>query len=746
MLRCNNVRMQRLGLRVCVGLIFAYFLLCISTSCASSLLDDGRPEIKRVTLVSDTKAVKAEALRPYVRQRPGLVGGKRQHPMLDTTLTTLTCHDLRQALTGDGYLHASVRATASGRMKGRRRVTDVTYHLSPGRAAIVSTISRDIRDERIDSLLRARFHTTLAPGRRFSVADLNRERAAIVSLLQDNGYSAFNKEFIRFTADTIAGCDSVALTLLLTPYRANSNAPETAHPFFTIRHINYLPGGDSRRIPLRAKVLDENTAITASRPYSASDLQRTYQRFARLGALRYTNIRFKSVSDALNVGASSAPGDTLASTPVGGGGTAHALDCEIQLTARKPNSISVQPEGTNTAGDLGAAVSLVYENRNLFRGSETLTLSLRGAYEAISGLEGYSNTDYREYGIEAKLAFPRFLFPFISRTFRRSILSSSEVAVAYNLQNRPEFHRRMFSAAWRYKWGEPRHHSQYTLDVLDLNYIHMPWISETFKHDYLDSLSNHNAILRYNYSDLFIMKMGIGVNYNNGINALKLNFEFAGNLLQALSRLCDFHKNGDGQYTLFNIAYAQYVKLDVDATRIVKLSPETDLVLHGGLGVAYPYGNSRVLPFEKRYFAGGANSVRGWAVRELGPGSYQGNDGRIDFINQTGDIRLDLNAELRWPLFWKLYGAAFIDAGNIWTLRAYDSQPGGQFRFSSFLKEMAVAYGAGVRLNFNYFILRFDAGMKAVNPAYTTSREHYPIVHPRLSRDFAFHFAVGLPF
>lgn len=725
--------MQTLGLRAVASLMFAYLHLCVFTSCSTtSRLAEGQVEIKRVTLVSDTKAVKAEALRPYVRQRPGLVGGKRQHPMLDTAQTALTCRDLAQALNNDGFLHATVSAAVRERERRRRRVCDVTYRLVPGRAAIVSSVSRDIRDERIDSLLRARFQTTLQPGRRFSVADLNRERASIVSLLQDNGYTAFNKEFVRFTADTIAGSDSVAITLLLMPYRANSSAPETQHPFFTVRHINYLPGGDARRIPLRAKVLDENTAITAGRPYSASALQRTYQRFARLGALRYTNIRFAPVTQN-----SPLPSQEGVATP---------LDCDILLTPRKPNSISIQPEGTNTAGDLGAAVSLVYENRNLFRGSETFSLSLRGAYEAISGLEGYNNEDYREYGLEGKVSFPRFLFPFISRTFRRSILSSSEVSVAYNMQNRPEFHRRMFSAAWRYRWAEPRHHSQYTLDVLDLNYIHMPWISETFKHDYLDSLSNHNAILRYNYSDLFIMKMGIGVTYNNGTNALKLNFEFAGNVLHALSHACSFHKNADGQYTLFNIAYAQYVKLDIDATRVEKLSAATDLVFHGGLGIAYPYGNSTVLPFEKRYFAGGANSVRGWGVRELGPGTYRGTDGRIDFINQTGDVRLDLNAELRTFLFWKLYGAAFIDAGNIWTIRAYDNQPGGQFRLSSFLRELAVAYGVGLRLNFNYFILRFDAGMKAVNPAHATSREHYPIVHPRLSRDFAFHFAVGLPF
>ena len=207
-----------------------------------------------------------------------------------------------------------------------------------------------------------------------------------------------------------------------------------------------------------------------------------------------------------------------------------------------------------------------------------------------------------------------------------------------------------------------------------------------------------------------------------------------------------FHTNSSGRHTLFGIAYAQYAKLDFDYTRLLTFDSHNSLALHADFGIAYPYGNSDILPFEKRYFSGGANSVRGWSVRELGPGSFKEKDGRIDFINQTGDMKLDLNAEYRTFLFWKFNGAIFVDAGNIWTLRDYPDQPGGQFKWGSFLKQIAVAYGLGLRLNFNYFILRFDMGMKAINPAYSDSNEHYAIIHPDFSRDFTFHFAVGLPF
>jgi outer membrane protein assembly factor BamA len=286
----------------------------------------------------------------------------------------------------------------------------------------------------------------------------------------------------------------------------------------------------------------------------------------------------------------------------------------------------------------------------------------------------------------------------------------------------------------------------------------MPWISDTFREIYLDNPESRNAILRYNYENLFIVKWGYSFFYssqslnpnskNYGTNAyiIRASIETAGNFLYGISNMSKASKNEDGQYTLFNNAYAQYVKGDFDFSKSFMINSANSLAIHFGLGVAYPYGNSTILPYEKRYFSGGANSVRGWSVRELGPGIFLGNDGKIDFINQTGDLKLDMNIEYRTHLFWKFDGAVFIDAGNIWTLRDYKDQPGGQFKFDTFWKQIAVAYGFGIRLNFNYFILRLDGGMKAIHPAYEDIRHHYPIIHPNFKRDFTFHFAVGLPF
>ena len=194
-----------------------------------------------------------------------------------------------------------------------------------------------------------------------------------------------------------------------------------------------------------------------------------------------------------------------------------------------------------------------------------------------------------------------------------------------------------------------------------------------------------------------------------------------------------------------NIDFAQYVKADIDYAKNFVIDERNSLVFHAGLGVAVPYGNSKSLPFEKLYISGGANSVRGWRVRSLGPGSYRGDGNTIDYVNHTGDIKLDLNLEYRTFLFWKLNGAAFIDAGNIWNIRNQGIQTEGVFKFYRFYKQLAVSYGLGIRFDLDFLILRFDGGMKAINPMYT-GRDHFPIISPNFKRDFAFHFAVGYPF
>ena len=704
-----------------------FSILLLTTACSTGkYVQEGEYILDKVAVVSDQSDYNASPLSQYVRQKekPKLFSlfrnpFSRKPVIYDTLQARLSCQDLMTAMQNEGYMNAGVSLYTE--TKGKK--LKATYLLHPGQPFLIGKVNYDIQDEGILQLLHLDqpANQQIKPGMRFTVETLDNERKRIAGLLSDNGYFRFNKDFIHFAADTIMGRKDIALTLQLRKYKPNNNSPEVDHTRYLIRDVLFQ-SNDSDRIHLRKQVLLNATAIKEGRPYDASALQRTYNNFARLQAVKYTNIKFAEVPDT------------------------NLLDCHIQISTNKPSTISFQPEGTNTAGDLGAAASITYTNRNLFHGSEQLSIEFRGAYEAITGLEGYQDQNYTEFSVETKLVFPRFLAPFLSKSFRRRQTASSEWAVSWDFQNRPEFHRRVFSSAWRYRWSEPKHHLNYRFDLLDLNYVYMPWISSTFKRDYLDNAENRNAILRYNYEDIFIMKTGFTVSYTDGVDAVRANFESAGNLLNGVSKGFGFKTNSQGQHTLFNIAYAQFVKFDFDYTHLFQFDKRNALALHAGLGVAYPYGNSTVLPFEKRYFSGGANSVRGWSVRELGPGKFKGTDGRIDFINQTGDVKLDLNAEYRSSLFWKLQGALFIDAGNIWTLRNYAEQPGGQFKFTEFYKQIAASYGMGLRLNFDYFILRFDVGMKAINPAYESEKEHWSIIHPKLSRDFDFHFAVGLPF
>ena len=737
-----------------VHFLTSFFLgaMVFFSSCSSTkYVPKDQYLLKSVKVKSESNYhdVNTLALRNYVRQMPNSrwfslyklplavysLSGRDSTKWINRTLKSMgeapvvfdslssvqTCADLAQQLKNEGFLDAQVSLQVS--TKGRK--AKVEYLLQPGEPYFVDSIGYAIQDSTIARILsqQGASASLLYKGMKFDVSRLDAERKRISTLLSDSGYYRFHKDYITYQADSISHSRLINLTLHLAPYQL-PNEEYVPHTRFWMRHINYGSGspGDNQ-IHLRQHVLQECTHLHSGSPYSASGLQNTYNHFGRLQAVKYTNITFKQVPDA------------------------DSLDCQILLQNNKPSTLSFQPEGTNTAGDLGAAASLTYQNRNLFRGSEVLSIQLRGAYEAIRGLEGYSNQNFVEYSAEAKLQFPRFISPFVNRRIRRLVNATSEVSLLYDMQDRPEFHRRLLSAAWRYKWSFPHRTDKFQVDMLDLNYVFMPWISETFHNEYLRNDNNRNAILRYNYEDLFITKIGFGYSVTKGNTAFKSNIETSGNLLSLASRMWNAQKDELGHYQVFNIAFAQYVKCDLDLSHVLMIDKNNQLVFHAGLGVAYPYGNSTVMPFEKRYFSGGANSVRGWTVRSLGPGQYKEQDGRINFINQTGDMKLDLNAEYRTYLFWKFNGALFVDAGNIWTIRQYDEQPGGQFSFKDFPRQLAVSYGLGLRLNFDYFILRFDLGMKAVNPAYEAEDdEHYPVLHPNFKRDYAFHFAVGMPF
>ena len=347
------------------------------------------------------------------------------------------------------------------------------------------------------------------------------------------------------------------------------------------------------------------------------------------------------------------------------------------------------------------------------------------------------------------LKVPKFVFPFISNNFSRRILATTDFDISLNYQQRPEYTRIIAGAGWRYNWTRARH--RHRLDLLDINYVYLPQYMEGF----LEQIAPSNPLLRYSYEDHFIMSIGYNYYTSNipsntplqssdrrNAYTLRSSVETAGNLLYGISNAIG--APSDNGYKIFGIRYSQYIKANVDYSYLHNFNKHHALAFHAGLGLGVPYGNSTVMPFEKRFYSGGANSVRGWSVRSLGPGSYNGYNNYNSFIYQCGDIRLDLSVEYRAKLFWKVESALFIDAGNIWTIDDYETQPGGVFRFDTFYKQIALAYGLGIRLNFDFVVIRADFGMKAYNPA--DGAVKWAIAQPNFARDFAWHITIGYPF
>ena len=463
-------------------------------------------------------------------------------------------------------------------------------------------------------------------------------------------------------------------------------------------------------------------------------IDRTYEALNRLSILRYVNILTR---------------------PVGNDGDTELLEAYILLSPTKKMGVTLELEGTNSEGDFGVGGGVTFQHRNLAHGGEMLTAKFRGAYESLSGsLDGLINDNYTEVAAELGITFPKFKAPFLSSSFKQKMRATTEFAVTFMRQERPEYTRIIGGGTWRYKWTDRANSSRRTFDLIDINVVNLP--KSTI--DFIDHIAPDNPLLRYSYEDHFIMRMGYTWYYTNRrpastaleqrsepVNTFtaRASAETAGALLYAISSLAN-QKRENGAYKIFGIQYAQYLKGEADYTINHRFTSRNSLSFHAGLGIAFPYGNSSMVPFEKRFYAGGANGVRGWSVRTLGPGSYDSRNSVTDFINQCGDISLILNLEYRNKLFWVFEGAVFIDAGNIWTIRNYPNQPGGFFRFKSFYKELAAAYGIGLRMDFNYFLLRLDMGVKAHNPAY--GQERWPIINPRWHRDVSFHFSVGYPF
>lgn len=675
----------------------------------------------------------------------------------DSTLTVASANQLQMALINKGYMKNAVAYDV--KLDSVRRKARVRYDVKLNEPYRVRSISYNIPDDSLRALVLADSASLgIRQNSIFDHNELNNERLLITNMLRDHGYYAFNKEYITFTADTAAGSCAVDLTMNIANPGQRPHAESlssTRHEEFYVRSVTFVTNYDPVTMSdgnysapdtslyhgytilyghdhwLRRKVMDECCYMEPGSRFDSRKVDKTYQAFGRLGIVKSVNIDIR---------------------PVGIIDGRQYLDAYVLLTREKLQTASVSLEGTNSEGDLGFGVGLDYQHRNILQGSERLNAKFKVSYESISGnLNGLINDNYSEYSAEVGITYPKFKCPFLKKSFKQRIQASTEFAASFDYQARPEYTRIIAGGAWRYVWSAAANTERHVLNLLDINYVYLP----KSKAHFLDSIAN--PLLRYSYENHLIMRLGYSYYHTNRISGsalttplqpniytIRASAETAGNLLYAISKAISQKRGESDSYKVFGIRYSQYFKVEGDYSITHNFNSRHSFTFHVGAGVIVPYGNSTVAPFEKRFYAGGANGVRGWGVRTLGPGSFNASNSQNSFIYQCGDIRLDANIEYRAKLFWVIEMAAFIDAGNIWTIRDYADQPGGLFRFNKFYEQIAASYGIGLRLNFNYFLVRLDMGMKAHNPA--SGQDHWPLLNPHFKRDSEFNFSVGYPF
>lgn len=773
--------------------------LSLLTGCSSTkYVPDNQYLLDKVVITSDDKDFKEADLRDYLHQRPnfkafGLIkwqlylynwSGKNDKSwvnkqlrrmgeapvVLDTMLVEQSADELERFLVNKGYIHADV-TTRIDTLRHKKAV--VTYMLHPNTPYRIRNYQTVISDPVIDSIAHIPpkkrnwlsnmfkpsnedYVSLVKEGNPFDRDLLDLERSRVTKLVRREGYYAFNKDHLAYMADSAFNQNAVDLEMYLKPYRRlkeDGSVKEEAHRPYYINKVtvvaDYDPlkselensmslrdtmkAGDiyvvyANRRFIRPSALARSVYLAPGKQYDESNVEQTYSSFARLRALKNINIRFREFEE----------NDSL------------KLDCSILAAPTKLQGFGVELEGTHSAGDLGFASSVNYQHRNLFRRLETFSFKVRGAYEALGSSKSSIDGNYWEFGAETGLMFPRFVFPFVSESFKRRMKATTEFKIGYSFQTRPEYQRTILSGGWSYIWQDRLNtQSRHVFKLVDIDYVHLPKIDKAFA----DSLPESTR--QYNFTDQFVLGIGYTYTFNNYVpqnknrntHSLRVSVEMAGNLLYGFSKVLGAHKNDKGSYSLFGIPYAQFTKVDVDFSKNIALDAKNRVAYRIGVGVGYPYGNMTKLPFERSYFSGGANSVRGWSVRSLGPGSM-GLEYARSFADQVGDIRLDMNLEYRTKLFWKFEMAAYVDAGNIWTFHEDASHPKANFDFSRFYKEIAFSYGLGLRADFNFFVLRFDTGMKAYDPQQRGGKK-WAIKNPNFNSrtgNFAWHFAVGYPF
>lgn len=736
---------------------FALFLFLVACSSTRRLQENQFLLVEnRVKIEDPVKEVSTGAILGLVQQKPnskfiGLFPLKlwwnsifkksgEKPVILDLSMVEESKDQMRKYLNNIGFYSAEINDTIKYKKK---KAKWVAYDVKLGTPYRIRQINYDIKDDSIIKLVDQYFGSSLL--RSSSILNsntLDRERTRLTSILNNNGYFGFTKEYIYYEVDSALNNKQADVSLIIKNISIPSEDPslpdiEENHKIYYIRDVFIQPNfmsfqsdtivydttvtllarrGDPilnkyyivYRPPLKIKpkVITRSMFVENQNKFNATDAKQSYKKLNELTIFKYININFKEAENSPK-----AKEDK------------NYLDCFVQVTRNPVHSYSIEAQGTNSGGDLGIGGSLVYQNKNLFRGGEVFYLRFKGGMEAQEGGTTTEESLERtflffntfEAGIEANLYIPKFLAPINQDVFSRYFRPKTNINLGYNWQDRLEYERVITNFSFGYDWTDSEF-KRYQLFPLDINVVKVTTTpafdsilareSERFRNQYTDHL-----ILGMRYSYIFNnqeMKRGKNFSY------FRWNIETAGNLLNLIENITDSPVNDEGFQTVFGIQYSQYIKSDVDYRHYFVFIKKHTIAARGVFGLAIPYGNSIDIPFEKGFFGGGANGMRAWPLRFLGPGAYPDFNPNIE---RVGDIKIEGNIEYRFPIYKVFKGAFFYDVGNIWLLKANSTFPGGKFEFNNFLSELAMDAGIGIRLDFKYFIFRVDIAQRMMDPA-----------------------------
>ena len=645
----------------------------------------------------------------------------RQPVYYDESEANNSMNQMMRYLDNVGYFHSKV--THEVRTKKRRKNVKVTYHVYPAKPYRVKHMDYVIEDSLVRTyVMRDSTKFPLKEGDIYNAYSLDNQREIITERLKNSGYYYFNRDHIFYEVDSNFMNHTMDITMKLKKsdlaYKKYYIRNISVYPDFSIFKMNSKPIDSAKlttEFGLRRKITNEldfyyfdkrnvkpqtfsrAINIVEGFPYSQRGVTSTYKSLSNYRLFSNVNIQFDSV-----------PNDSL-----------NELDCRITMQQNDIHSFTIQAEGTNSDGDLGVKGSLVYTNKNIFHGAETFVVSLKGGFEAqsIVGAEGNNGGIFntKELGLTTSLLFPKFLSPFAYNNLARDYMPTTSISLGLNAQIRYYYSRYISMASFSYDWkGSNRIAHNFT--PVYLNSVKIANIKPAFQ-AYLDNETSQrkkdqytsHLLLGLRYSFVYTSQR---LNQEGSFIYLRTDFESSGNLLSLFNKTKLVTEN-EGHHEILGIRYAQFVRTSFDFRQHLDLGNNSWLVFRQFIGIGVPYGNSRDLPFERSFYGGGANGLRGWLYRTVGPGGYVPTD---DYMEKTGDIQLEVNAEYRFPIYDIFNGAFFVDAGNVWAFYPNEAMPNAEFKFNSFYKQLAFDAGLGIRLDVSFLLIRLDFAYALRNP------------------------------